>query len=141
PPTQSEPIDADPLCAALGLDPSVVTGVPPRQCGTGLDWAFLNVTDDALGRVRIDLAKLEAVGPAGICAFSYAAGRVHSRCFAAGLGVPEDPATGSAALGLGVYLVGSGLLPGDGLSSYEITQGVEMRRPSRLFCTVRADGG
>ena len=35
-----------------------------------------------------------------------------------GLAVPEDPATGSAALGLGVWLVAAGWLPGDGTSPY-----------------------
>ena len=58
-----------------------------------------------------------------------------------GLGVPEDPATGSAALGLGVWLVASGLLPGDGESSYAVRQGVELHRPSALDCTVTAAGG
>ena len=57
-----------------------------------------------------------------------------------GVGVPEDPATGSAALGLGVWLVASGLLPGDGRSAYAVRQGVEIHRPSALACTVTAAG-
>jgi trans-2,3-dihydro-3-hydroxyanthranilate isomerase len=65
----------------------------------------------------------------------------HARAFCPGLGVPEDPATGSAALGLGVWLVGSGLLPADGVSSYTVYQGAEMHRPSTLECTVTAAGG
>jgi trans-2,3-dihydro-3-hydroxyanthranilate isomerase len=60
--------------------------------------------------------------------------------FAGGVGVTEDPATGSAALGLGVFLVTSGLLPADGPASYVVEQGIEMGRPSRLDCTVVADG-
>jgi trans-2,3-dihydro-3-hydroxyanthranilate isomerase len=62
----------------------------------------------------------------------------HTRVFAAGLGVPEDPATGSAALGLGVWLVGAGLLPGDGESTYTVRQGIELHRPSTLECMVSA---
>jgi trans-2,3-dihydro-3-hydroxyanthranilate isomerase len=55
--------------------------------------------------------------------------------------VSEDPATGSAALGLGVYLVGAGLLPPDGTSTYTVRQGHELGRPSLLECTVTASGG
>jgi trans-2,3-dihydro-3-hydroxyanthranilate isomerase len=55
--------------------------------------------------------------------------------------VPEDPATGSAALGLGVWLVASGLLPGDGDSHYTVRQGAELHRPSTLECTVSAVDG
>ena len=39
---------------------------------------------------------------------------VHARVFVPGAGVPEDPATGSAAAGLGVALVATGLLPEGG---------------------------
>jgi trans-2,3-dihydro-3-hydroxyanthranilate isomerase len=55
--------------------------------------------------------------------------------------VPEDPATGSAALGLGVWLVAVGWLPTDGPSSYTVHQGIEMHRPSVLECTVTAAAG
>ena len=65
----------------------------------------------------------------------------HARVFVPGMGVPEDPATGSAALGLGVWLVASGLLPGEGRSEYAVRQGAEIRRPSALACTVTAEGG
>jgi len=64
---------------------------------------------------------------------------VRSRVFVPGLSVPEDPATGSAAAGLGMALVASHVLPGGG--RYEITQGVEMGRPSRLFGRVDAEAG
>ncbi len=58
-----------------------------------------------------------------------------------GLSVPEDPATGSAALGLGVWLVASGLLPADGESGYVVHQGLELHRPSVLECVVTAQAG
>jgi trans-2,3-dihydro-3-hydroxyanthranilate isomerase len=63
---------------------------------------------------------------------------VHSRVFVPGAGVPEDAATGSAAAGLGMALVASGLLPEGG--RYDITQGVEMGRPSRLYGRVEVAG-
>ena len=66
---------------------------------------------------------------------------VHLRMFAPGTGVVEDPATGSAAVALGVFLVARGLLPGDGESAFTIDQGAEIGRPSRLDVTVTARAG
>jgi trans-2,3-dihydro-3-hydroxyanthranilate isomerase len=65
----------------------------------------------------------------------------HARVFVPTLGVSEDPATGSAALGLGVWLVAAGLLPGTGTSTYRVRQGAEIHRPSTLDCTVTASAG
>lgn len=64
----------------------------------------------------------------------------HCRMFAPGLGVPEDPATGSAAGALGAFLVRHGLeRPQDGTVRLELEQGVEIARPSRI--TVRVAVG
>jgi trans-2,3-dihydro-3-hydroxyanthranilate isomerase len=65
----------------------------------------------------------------------------YARVFCPGVAVPEDPATGSAALGLGVWLVAAGWLPPSGTASYIVHQGVEMGRPSLLTCTVSASDG
>jgi trans-2,3-dihydro-3-hydroxyanthranilate isomerase len=64
---------------------------------------------------------------------------VHSRVFVPGAGVAEDPATGSAAAGLGMALAASGELPEGG--RYDIVQGVEMGRPSALAGRVEATAG
>jgi trans-2,3-dihydro-3-hydroxyanthranilate isomerase len=56
--------------------------------------------------------------------------------FAPGLGVAEDPATGSAAGPLAVHLARHGRI-GFG-QEIEIRQGVEIGRPSMLY--ARADG-
>ena len=61
-------------------------------------------------------------------------GRVKARFFAPDIGVVEDPATGSAATGLGVYL---GARAGD--LDIEIEQGAEIARPS--FISVQARNG
>ena len=63
---------------------------------------------------------------------------VHARVFVPGLIGAEDAATGSAAAGLGMMLAASGVLPDGG--GYEIRQGVEMGRPSRLSGHVEAAG-
>ena len=62
--------------------------------------------------------------------------RWKSRMFAPGSGVAEDPATGSAAGPFAVHLLRHGrIASGDEI---EIEQGVELKRPSRLY--ARATG-
>jgi PhzF family phenazine biosynthesis protein len=51
-------------------------------------------------------------------------------------GVVEDPATGAAAAALGAYLRGRGEIIAP--ASFEIVQGVEMGRPSRLTVSIVA---
>ena len=52
-------------------------------------------------------------------------------------GIPEDPATGSAAAALSAYL---GRL--DGVSAgFDISQGVDMGRPSAIRAEVTVEGG
>jgi len=58
---------------------------------------------------------------------------VHCRMFAPGIGVPEDPATGSAAGALGAYLVQYAIVkPDNGVARIVVEQGLEMKRPSRI---------
>ena len=61
-------------------------------------------------------------------------GRIKARFFAPDIGVSEDPATGSAATGLGLYL-GARV----GAIDVEIEQGAEIGRPS--FISLRAQPG
>jgi trans-2,3-dihydro-3-hydroxyanthranilate isomerase len=61
--------------------------------------------------------------------------------FAPEVGVAEDPATGSAAVALGVFLVDRGVLAGEGQSGFLVLQGAEIGRPSQLAVLVRAAGG
>ena len=61
----------------------------------------------------------------------------HCRMFAPGLGVPEDPATGSAAGALGAHLVRRGqVTPTGGSATVRVSQGVEMGRPSEIMVSV-----
>lgn len=67
---------------------------------------------------------------------------VRARMFAPGLGVPEDPATGSAAGALGAYLVWHGLvLPHSGVANLVVLQGEEVGRPSRMMVQVNVGNG
>jgi trans-2,3-dihydro-3-hydroxyanthranilate isomerase len=162
-PTASDPIDPEPLLAAVRLgrdDVDDALGAPPRVCGTGIGFAMLPVRLEALARCDPDPALLrgfahpvsDATG-VYVVAWDGESRVARARMFAGDVGVPEDPATGSAALGLGVWLAESGLLAtdrvadsgsgvaGSGDAGYTVLQGLEMGRPSRLNCRVQIVGG
>jgi trans-2,3-dihydro-3-hydroxyanthranilate isomerase len=134
------PLDPTAYLSAVGLDTGDLAGTPVRSAGCGLEFAFVHVREGAAARCTPDPAQLAQLGNGGVSVFASDGDRMRVRVFAGGVGVTEDPATGSAALGLGVFLVTSGLLPADGPASYVVEQGIEMGRPSRLDCTVVADG-
>ena len=150
-PTLGEEQDPDPLLAMVGLGSDDYAGTAalpagpaaPRRAGCGLEFDFLPVHREALHAASADPRQAAKLGVSQISVFAWdpAAGAAYARVFCPGVSVPEDPATGSAALGLGVWLVAAGWLPTSGTSSYTIHQGVEMGRPSVLECTVTAEGG
>ena len=65
----------------------------------------------------------------------------YSRMFAPGLGVMEDPATGSAAGPLGCYLVEHRCVAGEDARQIINVQGVKMGRASRIHIAVTGDAG
>lgn len=66
---------------------------------------------------------------------------VHVRMFAPLLGVPEDPATGSANGALGAYLIHHRAVPVTEPTTYIVSeQGAEMDRPSMLYIKVDSTG-
>ena len=132
------------LARAVGLSPADLTGLPADVAGCGLPFAYLSVSPDLVDRADPDHAALDALGVGeGVSVLSWdaATSTAYARVFAGDLRWGEDPATGSAALGTGVWLVQSGLLSGEGTSSYVIRQGDKLGRPSVLECTVTASGG
>ena len=148
-PTLGEGLDAAQLLALAGLGPDdaaePVEGRPavPGWAGCGLEFAYLPVRADAVARAAVDPSAAVAMGVGQLSVFGWDPERriAHARVFCPGVSVPEDPATGSAALGLGVWLVSHGLLPADGTTAYTVHQGIEMHRPSLLECTVTAASG
>lgn len=142
------------LLRTVGLSHADLAG-EVWAAGCGLTFVHLPVAEEAVvravpaARPMPELAaRLAEVGPLedlldaiDVYAVAGAAPRlsVHARVFVPGAGVPEDPATGSSAAGLGMALVASGLLPEGG--SYDIAQGIEMGRPSRLHGRVEAEDG
>jgi len=59
--------------------------------------------------------------------------------FAPGLGVMEDPATGSAAGPLGCYLVKHRCVAGEQAHEIVNVQGVKMGRASRIYIDITGD--
>jgi trans-2,3-dihydro-3-hydroxyanthranilate isomerase len=142
-PTLDEGPDPAELAEAVGLTAADLVGHPADEAGCGLAFTYLHVHPDAVDRAVPDPAALDLLGGHGVSVFSWdwATATARARVFAAGLGWGEDPATGSAALGTGVWLTAAGLLGSEGTSEYVVRQGERMGRPSLLTCTVTATAG
>jgi trans-2,3-dihydro-3-hydroxyanthranilate isomerase len=143
-PTLGHERPAHALAAAVGLNAEVVTGLPAHMAGCGLPWTYLAVRRDAVDHAVPDHSALDALGAGEgleVLAWDAETSTAYARAFAGDLRWGEDPATGSAALGMGVWLVATGMLPGEGTSSYVVRQGEKLGRPSVLSCTVTAANG
>jgi trans-2,3-dihydro-3-hydroxyanthranilate isomerase len=147
PVTVAGPAEARLALSAVGLETSDLVDPEVWGTSTGLAFAIVFVRSGALARCTPDLEVLRAEfsfpQPAtGVYVVEWDADRRHARArmFAGDIGSPEDPATGSAALALGVRLVHRGDF-GDGAHSFTIEQGVDMGRPSRLTVTCDVTSG
>jgi trans-2,3-dihydro-3-hydroxyanthranilate isomerase len=139
-PSVGSPLDAEPFLAALGLSVEDLDGPEPRWAGVGIEFAYLMVRPSALDTVTVDTNAVAALGRTGISLVCWDGATARTRVFPGGAGIVEDPATGSAALGFGVYLAATGLV-GDGAHDYVVSQGTEIGRPSTMTCTVEVVGG
>ena len=131
--------DADALLAALGIDSSLA---PIDLYYNGVPHLYVVLdTREAVAALRPDFSRLGAIAPTeGVNCIAGAGVQWKSRMFGTGLGMNEDPATGSAAGPLAVHLCRHGLLAWG--TEITITQGVEMRRPSTLYAVARgSDAG
>jgi trans-2,3-dihydro-3-hydroxyanthranilate isomerase len=122
------------LFAALGVEGSEL---PLEAYDNGPTHLCVALRDeDAVARLQPDMGALAALGALNVSCFAGAGRRFKTRMFAPGLGVAEDPATGSAAGPLALHLARHGRIRfGEGI---EIRQGVEIQRPSVLH--ARVDG-
>jgi trans-2,3-dihydro-3-hydroxyanthranilate isomerase len=124
--------DAGPLLAALGVRRS---GLPVEAYDNGLRHVYVALDAEGdVARLTPDLGALARVGPFTVSCVAGAGRRWKSRVFVPGLGVPEDPATGSAAGPLAWHLARHGRI-GFG-EEIEIAQGAEIGRPSALAARV-----
>jgi trans-2,3-dihydro-3-hydroxyanthranilate isomerase len=132
------------IAAALALEPGDIAARPARW-SAGIPFTFVPVAGlAAIARCRPDLAKFDAAyGAAGavyvFCEETAEPGHhFHARMFAPGMGIAEDPATGSAAAAFAGMLA---LRLSDGTHTMAIEQGYEMGRPSLIRLTAVVAAG
>lgn len=134
------------VARAVGLDRGYI-GLEPRELGrsvsklepavvdAGIEHLLVPVRDRAaLGRARA-VPQLVAGLPPGKGAYLFTAvgaGHLQARGLFPGLGIEEDPATGSAAASLGIYLAAR-----IGPIDLTIDQGIELGRPSTIHVSAR----
>ncbi|MEQ1690483.1 MAG: PhzF family phenazine biosynthesis protein [Gemmatimonas sp.] len=149
----------DQLADVLSLSPQDFVGGAhaPRTVNCGIPWLIVPLASvDAVRRARIRMEPWERhlAGRWGSWPFIFAMtegqtdpstpAHVHgvdirARAFLPGAAVPEDPATGSANACLAGYLAAR--TPRDGILRWEVAQGVEMGRASRLSLEVQKTAG
>jgi trans-2,3-dihydro-3-hydroxyanthranilate isomerase len=130
------------LARMLSLGPeSLRSGAfVPQSVSCGVPFLFVPLVDRravAAARIKLDLWE-EALGgyvTSKVFVFAEDGERpgsdVRARMFAPGIGVPEDPATGGAVVGLAGYLAARDPRR-DGTLRWVVEQGFEMGRPSIL---------
>jgi len=147
------------LADVLSLSPADFVGGThmPMAVSTGIPWLMVPLASvDAVTRARIrtDAWERHLQGQWGARPFAFAMTNgqqdptappqvqgvdIRSRAFLPGAAVPEDPATGSANSCLAGYLAAR--TPREGVLSWEVAQGLEMGRPSRLSIEASKRGG
>jgi trans-2,3-dihydro-3-hydroxyanthranilate isomerase len=135
PPVAAEPFErAAELLALLGVEES---GLPVELYRQGPGHVFVELASpEAVAALRPDVGALLELSPFGTSCFARDGARWKARCFVPAHGVAEDPATGSAAGPLALHLARHGRIGfGDEI---EISQGVEIGRPSTLYAVARS---
>jgi trans-2,3-dihydro-3-hydroxyanthranilate isomerase len=149
-------VDLSDLTLGLGLAPEAIaeTGLPVQVVSTGMPQMMVPVRSlaevQSLGAGHLDVPALNracrSVGTECVMVFALETERpetsVHVRMFAPLLGIPEDPATGSANGALGAYLVRHQALPVTAPTTrFSSEQGAEISRPSQLWIEVDGAAG
>jgi trans-2,3-dihydro-3-hydroxyanthranilate isomerase len=136
-------IDTKKLAAALGLThKDLHPKLPLEFVSTGIFNLMVPLRNRAaLAKIQMNIVEMaRLLGKQGALAYCFAVGSNHS-VYARGM-MPwelyEDAATGSAAGSLGAYLVKHALA--DAGHTLQITQGVEMGRPSQIEVEVSQTG-
>ena len=139
-----ETLSAEAAAGCAGLEPAdiITAHHAPQEASVGIPFFFAEVTAEALGRATPDLAgfrralagRAELTERLSLHLYVRDGSAIRARMFGPLLGVWEDPATGSANATLAALLLS---LDGGDSAEFDITQGVEMGRPSRLRATAR----
>jgi trans-2,3-dihydro-3-hydroxyanthranilate isomerase len=138
------------LAAGLGLIPSEIgfENHRPTCFAAGNAFAFVPVaTMEAIAKAGINhphwASAFDEQGLIGAYLYTrqsvHTASSFHVRMFAPAVGVPEDPATGSAAVCFAGVVHKFDALP-DGMHRRTIEQGYEIGRPSAIYLTLDIEG-
>jgi trans-2,3-dihydro-3-hydroxyanthranilate isomerase len=142
------PVELVAACAGLTPGDVLTKAHRPVSASVGNSFVIAEVAGEALTRATPDIGQFRdaaktytAMGPNRLPLYLYAhdGARIRTRMFSPLSGTVEDPATGSAATPLAALLLS---LSPAAVGTYDIVQGVEMGRPSRLACSAHraADG-
>ncbi len=125
----------DELLAAVGVERSEL---PVEVYDNGLQHVYVCLgSEEEVAALRPNLSGLADLGDVlGVNCFAGSGTHWKTRMFIPGGGISEDPATGSAAGPLALHLARHGRIQFS--DEIEISQGVEVGRPSTLY--ARADG-
>jgi trans-2,3-dihydro-3-hydroxyanthranilate isomerase len=148
PPTFGATLDSALVARTLNLEPANLDDrFPVKEVSTGLPALVVPLRDlDVLLRCKVDWERYTEVAGTGKNLYVFCPephddgpGDLSARMFANDLGVPEDPATGSAAGCLAAYLLEHGYFGTDSVD-LRVEQGYEIGRPSLLYLQAARDG-
>jgi trans-2,3-dihydro-3-hydroxyanthranilate isomerase len=147
PPAFGATVDSASLARALNLETADLDDhYPVQEVSTGLPALIVPLRDlDALRRCKVDWERYTELAGPGKNLYVFCPephddgpGDLSARMFANDLGVPEDPATGSAAGCLAAYLLEHSYLGTDPVD-VRVEQGHEIGRPSLLYLRATRD--
>jgi trans-2,3-dihydro-3-hydroxyanthranilate isomerase len=125
---------ADELLAALG---GVESQLPVELYDNGVPHVYVALgSKQQVAELRPDFGAIERLGNVGVNCFAGEGTSWKTRMFGIGLGMTEDPATGSAAGPLALHLARHGVV--DYGAEIEIVQGEEIKRRSVLYATAHS---
>ena len=135
-------------CLGINAVDVLVANHPPIQASVGVGFVIVEVTAHGLATLAPNLASCQALDATLTgtdirlslhCYVREPLNRVRARMFSTAGGIIEDSATGSANATLGALLLS---LTTEQTAAFQVTQGVEMGRPSLLHVTAhRAPDG
>jgi trans-2,3-dihydro-3-hydroxyanthranilate isomerase len=147
-PTITETVpDVETVAAMLTLsgEELAVSKYPLQFVSVGFPFLFVAVKDRAsIACIRVNVPVMEQLKLKEVFVFTDDAEQkdfhFRARMFAPLIGIPEDPATGSAAAAFAGYLAAKDPIQ-NGTVRWNIEQGFEMGRPSLLFIEADKQAG
>ncbi|MFA6457013.1 MAG: PhzF family phenazine biosynthesis protein [Bacteroidota bacterium] len=129
----------------LGRDEIVDAKYPLQYVSVGFPFLFVAVKNrTSIARIRVNVLIMEKLKLKEVFVFTDDAEQndfhFRARMFAPLIGIPEDPATGSAAAAFAGYLAAKDSRQ-NGTLEWNIEQGYEMGRPSHLYIKAEKNNG